>query len=47
MLAQFLTQIPTFFLEAGLLQGGLMAVTQPRRIASITVAKRASEECQI
>lgn len=38
------TQIPQFFLDAGLLSGGLMAITQPRKIAAITVAQRVCRE---
>jgi HrpA-like RNA helicase len=39
------TKIPQFFLDSALLSGGLMiAVTQPRRIAAITVAQRVAEE---
>lgn len=33
-----------FLLEAGLAKGGLVACTQPRRVAAITVARRVSEE---
>eukprot|EP00775_Hariotina_reticulata_P008561 gene8561-8743_t len=38
------TQIPQFLLEAGLVPGGMIAITQPRRVAAITVARRVAEE---
>jgi ATP-dependent RNA helicase DHX8/PRP22 len=38
------TQIPQFFADENLLGGKQMAVTQPRRIAAITVAERVSNE---
>jgi len=38
------TQIPKFCVEAGRGTGGLIAVTQPRRIAAVTVASRLAEE---
>jgi ATP-dependent RNA helicase DHX8/PRP22 len=38
------TQIPQFFVDEHLLQGKQIAVTQPRRIAAITVAERVSSE---
>lgn len=38
------TQIPRFLFEAGLAQGGLVACTQPRRVAAITVARRVAAE---
>jgi ATP-dependent RNA helicase DHX8/PRP22 len=41
------TQIPQFFMKAGLLKDKKMAVTQPRRIAAISVAKRVSEEMNV
>ena len=39
------TQIPKFCLEAGLAEVGKIAVTQPRRIAALTVADRIRQEC--
>lgn len=40
------TQIPQYLVEAGWAAGGrLVAVTEPRRVAAITVAKRVAEEC--
>ena len=39
------TQIPQFYLDGGLLgANGMIAITQPRRVAAITVAHRVSEE---
>ncbi len=39
------TQIPQFCLDGGLLGvDGMIAITQPRRVAAITVAHRVSEE---
>ena len=38
------TQIPQFLLEHGLLGKGMVGITQPRRVAAITLAKRVSQE---
>lgn len=38
------TQIPQFLHEAGLGKHGKIAVTQPRRLGAISVARRVSEE---
>ena len=47
------TQVPQFMLEAGYgwrnsvlnpLKSGMIAVTQPRRVAAVSMAKRVSEE---
>lgn len=38
------TQIPQFLHETGLTKHGAIAVTQPRRVAAITVAKRVAQE---
>lgn len=38
------TQIPQFLCDSNVLKGKMIAVTQPRRIAAITVAQRVSEE---
>ena len=38
------TQIPQFFVDDNLLKGKQIAVTQPRRIAAISVAERVSNE---
>lgn len=37
-------QIPRFLYDAGLAKGGLVACTQPRRVAAVTVAQRVAEE---
>ncbi|KAH8418817.1 hypothetical protein KR222_008383 [Zaprionus bogoriensis] len=38
------TQIPQFLLQAGYASGGLIGITQPRRVAAITIAKRVAQE---
>lgn len=38
------TQIPQFLYQAGLAREGAIAVTQPRRVAAVTVARRVAEE---
>ncbi|EOB14001.1 ATP-dependent RNA helicase DHX37 [Nosema bombycis CQ1] len=38
------TQIPQFIYESNLNQGGLIAITQPRRISTISVSSRINEE---
>ncbi|KAJ1404833.1 P-loop containing nucleoside triphosphate hydrolase protein, partial [Ochromonadaceae sp. CCMP2298] len=38
------TQIPQFLLDSGILGTKRVAVTQPRRIAAITVAQRVASE---
>ncbi|KAF9919107.1 putative ATP-dependent RNA helicase dhr2 [Lobosporangium transversale] len=38
------TQIPQYLLEAGMAAHGTIAVTQPRRVAAINLAKRVAEE---
>jgi hypothetical protein len=38
------TQIPQFLLRGGLAKGGMIACTQPRRVAAMTVARRVAEE---
>lgn len=39
------TQLSQILLEAGLAKNGLIGVTQPRRVAAVTVARRVAEEC--
>ncbi|KAK6931345.1 Helicase, C-terminal [Dillenia turbinata] len=40
------TQLPQFLLNGGFCRDGkLIGVTQPRRVAAVTVAKRVAEEC--
>lgn len=42
------TQVPQFMLESGCSRGGKMvACTQPRRVAAMSVAKRVSEEMDV
>jgi signal recognition particle GTPase len=42
------TQIPQFMLEAGCqIAGKMVACTQPRRVAAMSVAKRVSEEMDV
>eukprot|EP00884_Botryococcus_braunii_P000875 jgi/Botrbrau1/10789/Bobra.0119s0015.1 len=41
------TQIPQFLLEAGLAGQGMIAVTQPRRVAALNVARRVALERQV
>ena len=38
------TQLPQYLLEEGFTKRGLIAVTQPRRVAAISVARRVAEE---
>uniref|UniRef100_A0A0X3NQZ6 RNA helicase n=1 Tax=Schistocephalus solidus TaxID=70667 RepID=A0A0X3NQZ6_SCHSO len=38
------TQLPQFLLEGGFTSSGAIAISQPRRIAAITVAQRVAEE---
>ncbi|XP_063060476.1 probable ATP-dependent RNA helicase DHX40 isoform X2 [Engraulis encrasicolus] len=38
------TQLPQYLYHAGIWKGGKIAVTQPRRVAAITVAQRVSQE---
>ena len=38
------TQVPRLLLEGGLAQGGIIACTQPRRVAAITIAQRVAAE---
>ena len=37
-------QVPQCLLEAGLAEGGCIAVTQPRRVAAVSVAQRVAQE---
>nr|GMD96473.1 pre-mRNA-splicing factor ATP-dependent RNA helicase DEAH10 [Ipomoea batatas] len=42
------TQLPQYLYHAGFCRdGGIIGVTQPRRVAAITVAKRVAEECGV
>lgn len=41
-----LVEIPQFLFDAGFCHDGkVIGITQPRRVAAVTVAKRVSEEC--
>ncbi|WRX14607.1 Helicase [Theobroma cacao] len=42
------TQIPQFLFNTGFCRGGkTVGITQPRRVAAVTVAKRVAEECGV
>ena len=41
------TQIPKFLLECGLGRKGMIACTQPRRVAALSVAQRVAEELKV
>jgi ATP-dependent RNA helicase DHX37/DHR1 len=41
------TQLPQFLLEAGFAVSGTIAVTQPRRLPTISLAKRVAAECNL
>ncbi|GAA0143420.1 RNA helicase [Lithospermum erythrorhizon] len=41
------TQLPQYLFDAGFHRDGVIGITQPRRVAAITVAKRVAEECGI
>ncbi|EOA39748.1 hypothetical protein CARUB_v10008395mg [Capsella rubella] len=42
------TQLPQFLYNAGFCrEGKMVGITQPRRIAAVTVAKRVAEECEV
>eukprot|EP00057_Strongylocentrotus_purpuratus_P010117 XP_011664591.1 PREDICTED: putative ATP-dependent RNA helicase DHX33 [Strongylocentrotus purpuratus] len=38
------TQIPQYLLEAGMTKAGMIAVTQPRRVAAISISTRVADE---
>lgn len=38
------TQIPQFLCQTGLAERGIIAITQPRRVAAITIAARVAKE---
>ena len=40
----FASEIPQFLFQAGVHQGKLIGVTQPRRVAAVTVARRVANE---
>ncbi|CAA0828758.1 RNA helicase family protein, partial [Striga hermonthica] len=42
------TQLPQYLCDGGFCRnGGIIGVTQPRRVAAVTVAKRVAEECGV
>ncbi|KAK1422922.1 hypothetical protein QVD17_18211 [Tagetes erecta] len=42
------TQLPQYLYNGGFCQnGGIIGITQPRRVAAVTVAKRVAEECGV
>jgi hypothetical protein len=44
MIVVLRTELPQFLHEAGLAKTGMVGVTQPRRVAAMTVAKRVAQE---
>lgn len=40
------TQIPQYLHEAGFTDKGIIGITQPRRVAAITISKRVAQEQQ-
>lgn len=45
---QYILEIPQFLFNAGFCRDGkAIGVTQPRRVAAVTVAKRVAEECGV
>lgn len=41
-----MTELPQYLFNGGFCRnGGIIGITQPRRVAAVTVAKRVSEEC--
>lgn len=44
----FCVEIPQFLFDAGFCRDGrVIGITQPRRVAAVTVAKRVAEECGV
>ncbi|KAG6405244.1 hypothetical protein SASPL_132831 [Salvia splendens] len=41
------TQLPQYLFNGGFCHNGVIGVTQPRRVAAVTVAKRVAEECGV
>jgi pre-mRNA-splicing factor ATP-dependent RNA helicase DHX15/PRP43 len=41
------TQVPQFLIEAGLHRGRMIACTQPRKVAAVSVAERVAEEMDV
>ena len=43
-----LAELPQFLYNAGFCKDGkVIGITQPRRVAAVTVAKRVAEECNV
>jgi hypothetical protein len=49
LLLPFLAEVPQYILQAGIAREGMIAVTQPRRVAAISLAARVAAEqgCQL
>ena len=41
------TQTPQFLADAGYVKKGVIGVTQPRRVAAVSVCKRVADECGV
>ncbi|KAF4530132.1 hypothetical protein B566_EDAN001389 [Ephemera danica] len=39
------TQVPQFIMDSGIVKNRMIAITQPRRVAAVTVAQRVAFEC--
>lgn len=47
-MAYIFAEIPQYLYKWGFCRdGGIIGITQPRRVAAITVAKRVAEECGV
>lgn len=43
-----ITELPQYLYNGGFCRdGGIIGITQPRRVAAVTVAKRVAEECGV
>lgn len=48
LILAYFAEIPQYLFKGGFCRdGGIIGITQPRRVAAITVAKRVSEECGV
>lgn len=41
------TQVPQFLYESGYCKGGMIGVTEPRRVAAVTMAERVANEMNL
>ena len=41
------TQVPQFLYESGFCTKGMIAITQPRRVAALSIAKRVAQEMNV